>query len=102
MLYKPLWLRPSFLTNLKMGARHTLGDLFKQRFLDFNKLRRFNHIQYFFQLPKEHDLEVTCKTPSVRCLIKKIYMDNEESQEFCMVLIQWKFMHKIEHEQIRI
>ena len=44
-----------------MGARHTLGDLFKQRFLDFNKLRRFNHIQYFFQLPKEHDLEVHAK-----------------------------------------
>lgn len=49
------------ITNLKMGARNTLGNLFKQRFLDFNKLRWFNHIQYLLQLPKEHDLEAHAK-----------------------------------------
>lgn len=68
-----------------MGARDTLGNLFKQRFLDFNKLWRFNHIQYFFQLPKEHNLEVQAKHKVSGAWLKNPY--GQRNNEGFAVLI---------------
>ena len=39
-----------------MWAGNTFGNLFKQRFLDFDKLSRFDDIKYLLDLAQEHDL----------------------------------------------
>ena len=44
-------LRPSY---LEMGTGHTLGNLFEQRFLDFDKLSRLNHVQNLLYFTKKH------------------------------------------------
>ena len=46
------WLNVSY---LEVGAGHTLGNLFEQRLLDFDKLSRLNNIQDLFYFTKKHD-----------------------------------------------
>merc|ERR1711884_328402 len=48
--------RIASLTNLEVWAGNTFGNLFKQRFLDFDKLSRFDDIKYLLDLAQEHDL----------------------------------------------
>ena len=37
-----------------MGTGHTLGNLFEQRFLDFDKLSRLNHVQNLLYFTQKH------------------------------------------------
>lgn len=43
---------------LKMWIAHTLGDLLKQRFLDFLELCRLDDVENLLDFPQEHDLMV--------------------------------------------
>lgn len=43
---------------LKVWIAHTLGDLLKQRFLDFLELRRLDDIENLLDFPQEHDLVI--------------------------------------------
>merc|ERR1719219_566075 len=44
----------SSLGHLEVGTGHTLGNLFEQRFLDFDKLSRLNHVQNLLYFTKKH------------------------------------------------
>lgn len=72
------------MTDLKMRARDTLGNLFKQGFLDFDKLWWFNYIQYFFQLSKEHDL----KTRKKELNIKPLNHLDQQNADNSQILLQ--------------
>jgi len=45
------------MSDLKVRTRNAFGDLFEERVLDLDELRRLDHVQDLFDLSEEHHLQ---------------------------------------------